>query len=52
MNVAVQALPPYAVTRIKPNILNAEEASWELPTMQVVERGVTRLALLTLAVSV
>jgi hypothetical protein len=52
VNVAGQALPPYAVTRIKPNILNAEEASWELPTMQVVERGVTRLALLTLAVSV
>ena len=51
-NNAVLALPPYNVPRKGKRITNAQEADWGLPTMKIVERQQTRLAVLDLALSV
>lgn len=51
-NAAVLAMGPYNVPRKGKRITNAQEADWGLPTMKIVERGQTRLAVLDLALSV
>jgi len=50
-NAAVLARAPYAKPRKKPRITNAEE-DWGLPTMTIVQRQGTRVAVLNLALSV
>lgn len=51
-NSAVMAMAPYAMPRKGKRITNAQEASWGLPTMKIVERQQTRLAVLDLVLSV
>ena len=51
-NAAVQAMAPYNMARKVKRIPNAQEASWNLPTMKVFERRDTRLAVLDLALTV
>jgi protocatechuate 3,4-dioxygenase beta subunit len=51
-NAAVLAMAPYNVPRKSPRIRNAQEPDWGLPTMQVVERPQTRLALLDVVLAV
>lgn len=51
-NAAVQAMAPYNRARKVKRIANAQEASWNLPTMKIIERQQTRLAVLDLALSV
>ena len=51
-NAAVVALAPYKLPRKGKRITNAREADWGLPTMKVIERQQTRLAVLVLALSV
>jgi len=51
-NTAVMALTPYNAPRKMKRIANAQEADWGLPTMRLVERQQTRLAVLDLALSV
>lgn len=51
-NAAVLAMAPYSTPRKAPRILNAQEADWGLPTMKVIERATTRLALLDVALAV
>lgn len=51
-NAAVMALAPYYMPRKVRRISNAQEADWGLPTMKIVERQQTRLALLDLSLSV
>ncbi|MBL8313223.1 MAG: hypothetical protein JNK55_05690 [Rubrivivax sp.] len=51
-NAAVLAMVPYNVPRKSPRISNAQEADWGLPTMKIVERAQTRLALLDVVLSV
>jgi protocatechuate 3,4-dioxygenase beta subunit len=51
-NVAVHAMAPYNVPRKGPRIRNAQEADWGNPTMKIVERPQTRLALLDVVLSV
>lgn len=51
-NAAVLATAPYNMPRKGPRISNAQEADWGLPTMKVVERSQTRLALIDLTLSV
>jgi protocatechuate 3,4-dioxygenase beta subunit len=52
VNDAVLATAPYSVARKGKRIANAQEADWGLPTMKVVERAQTRLALLDLVLAV
>lgn len=51
-NVAVHAMAPYNVPRKRSRIRNAQEADWGNPTMKIVERPQTRLALLDVVLSV
>jgi protocatechuate 3,4-dioxygenase beta subunit len=51
-NAAVLANAPYNVARKGKRITNAQEADWGLPTMKVVERLQTRLAVLDVALAV
>lgn len=51
-NAAVLAMAPYNISRKGKRITNAQEASWGLPTMKIVERQQTRLAVLDLVLSV
>ena len=51
-NAAVMALAPYNGPRRGKRITNAQEASWALPTMKIIERQQTRLAVLDLALPV
>lgn len=51
-NSAVMAMAPYAVPRKGKRIANAQEASWGLQTMKIIERQQTRLAILDLALAV
>lgn len=46
------ALAPYNLPRKGKRVTNAQEADWGLPTMKVIERQQTRLAVLVLALSV
>ena len=46
------AMAPYAMPRKVKRIPNAQEADWGLPTMKIVERRQTRLAVLDLAMPV
>jgi len=52
VNAAVMAVAPYNVPRKGKRIANAQEADWGLPTMKIVERQQTRLAILDLVLSV
>jgi protocatechuate 3,4-dioxygenase beta subunit len=52
VNAAVLAAAPYNLPRKGQRIANAQEADWGLPTMKIVERQQTRLAVLDLALSV
>jgi hypothetical protein len=45
-------MAPYNVPRKSPRIRNAQEADWGNPTMKIVERLQTRLALLDVVLSV
>jgi protocatechuate 3,4-dioxygenase beta subunit len=51
-NAAVVAMAPYNMARKGKRIANAQEASWNLPTMKIIERQQTRLAVLDLVLSV
>lgn len=51
-NIAVMAMAPYNTPRKGKRIANAQEADWGLPTMMMIERQQTRLAILDLALSV
>lgn len=51
-NAAVMAMAPYNMPRKGKRITNAQEASWNLPTMKIIERAQTRLAVLDLVLSV
>jgi protocatechuate 3,4-dioxygenase beta subunit len=51
-NRSVMAMAPYAMPRKVKRIPNAQEADWGLPTMKIVERRQTRLAVLDLAMPV
>jgi protocatechuate 3,4-dioxygenase beta subunit len=51
-NTAVMARAPYSMPRKQKRIANAQEADWGLPTMRIVERRQTRLAVLDLALTV
>jgi protocatechuate 3,4-dioxygenase beta subunit len=51
-NAGVLATAPYNAPRKGKRITNAQEADWGLPTMKIVERAQTRLAVLDLALSV
>ena len=51
-NTAVMAMAPYNMPRKGQRIANAQEASWNLPTMKIIERQQTRLAVLDLVLSV
>jgi protocatechuate 3,4-dioxygenase beta subunit len=51
-NTAVMAMAPYNMARKSKRIANAQEASWNLPTMKIIERQQTRLAVLDLVLSV
>ena len=51
-NTAVMAMAPYNQPRKGKRIANAQEADWGLPTMKVVERQQTWLAVLDLALPV
>jgi protocatechuate 3,4-dioxygenase beta subunit len=51
-NRAVMAMAPYNMPRRTKRIANAQEADWGLPTMKVVERRQTRLAVLDLVMPV
>ncbi len=50
VNEAVMQLPPYRGPRKRARVTNAQEQGWGLPTMQIVERQQTRLAVMNLAV--
>lgn len=50
-NAAVMAMAPYDMPRRMKRIANTQE-DWGLPTMKIVERGQTRLAVLNLVLSV
>lgn len=52
VNSAVMATAPYNMPRKGKRIANAQEADWGLPTMKIVERRETRLAVLDLVLSV
>jgi protocatechuate 3,4-dioxygenase beta subunit len=52
VNAAVLAMAPYNVPRKGPRISNAQEADWGQPTMKVIERAGTRLAVLDLVLAV
>lgn len=51
-NAAVLAMAPYRLPRKAARIPNAQEADWGLPTMRIVERPTTRLALLDVVLAV
>lgn len=51
-NAAVMAMAPYNLPRKGKRIANAQEANWGLPTMKLVERNATRLAVLDLVLAV
>lgn len=51
-NSAVMAMAPYNMPRKGKRIANAQEAGWNLPTMKIIERQQTRLAVLDLVLSV
>jgi protocatechuate 3,4-dioxygenase beta subunit len=51
-NTALMAMAPYNLPRKGKRIGNAQEADWGLPTMKLVERQQTRLAVLDLVLSV
>jgi protocatechuate 3,4-dioxygenase beta subunit len=51
-NAAVMAMAPYNMPRRGKRIGNAQEADWGLPTMKIVERQQTRLAVMDLMLSV
>ena len=50
-NAAVMALAPYNMPRKGRRIANAQEADWGLPTMKIIERAQTRLAVLDLVLA-
>jgi protocatechuate 3,4-dioxygenase beta subunit len=52
VNAAVLATAPYDMPRKGKRIANAQEADWGLPTMKIVERQQTRLAVLDLVLPV
>lgn len=51
-NAAVMAMAPYNVPRKVKRIGNAQEADWGLPTMKLIERPQTRLAVLDVMLAV
>ena len=51
-NTATMAMAPYNMPRKGQRIANAREANWALPTMKIIERQQTRLAVLDLVLSV
>ena len=51
-NASVLALPPYNLPRRGKRITNAQEGDWGVPTMKVVERQQTRLAVMDLVLPV
>ncbi|MDZ7591259.1 MAG: hypothetical protein U5L05_11390 [Rubrivivax sp.] len=52
VNAAMLAAAPDSMPRKAPRIRNAQEADWGPPTMKVVERAHTRLAVLDLVLAV
>ncbi len=52
VNAAVLDSAPYNLPRKFPRIANAQEADWGLPTMKIVERAQTRLAVLDLVLAI
>jgi hypothetical protein len=50
--MTLMAMAPYNMPRKGKRIANAQEADWGLPTMNLVERQQTRLAVLDLMLSV
>lgn len=51
VNNTVMTMAPYNVPRKGKRIANAQEADWDLPTMKIVDRQQTRLALMELVLS-